>query len=116
MNNETLDIRQLKAFQILARTGSFTRTAKELFLTQSAISHSIRALEGSLECSLFARVGKKIHLTQAGEVLLEHSHAVFSAMLTAREAVMDLSAWEKGRLRIGACCFSRWKRELLCER
>jgi DNA-binding transcriptional LysR family regulator len=100
--DNAIEIRQLRAFQTLARTGSFTQTAKELFLTQSAISHSIRALEESLECTLFDRVGKKVHINQAGEVLLEHAGAIFGAMRSAREAVMELSAWGKGRLRVGA--------------
>lgn len=102
MNDPGLEIRQLRAFQTLARTGSFTRAAKELFLTQSAISHSIRALEESLECPLFDRVGKKVHINQAGEALLEHVGDIFQAMQRAREAVTELSGWGRGRLRVGA--------------
>ncbi|MCC5808113.1 MAG: LysR family transcriptional regulator [Opitutales bacterium] len=102
MHEELLDIRRLQAFRTLAKTGSFTRTAEALFLTQSAISHSIRALEADVECELFSRVGKKVHLTLAGEVLLKRVEAVFASLTAAREAVRDLSAWGKGRLRIGA--------------
>ncbi|MDG2170127.1 MAG: LysR family transcriptional regulator, partial [Opitutales bacterium] len=65
-----LDSRQLLAFTTLANTGSFTETAKQLFLTQSAISHSIKGLESDLKCKLFARVGKRTHLTEAGEQFL----------------------------------------------
>lgn len=102
MNTDFLDLRQLQAFQAVARTNSFTQAARELYLTQSAISHSIKALEDDLGCPLFIRVGKKMRISQAGEVLLERTHAVFAALHQAREAVTDLSAWGKGRFRIGA--------------
>ena len=72
--NSPIDSRQLRAFVSLARHGSFTTAAKELFLTQSAVSHSLRALEEDLGCRLFDRMGKKILLTLAGEQLLPHAH------------------------------------------
>lgn len=57
--NTIIDSRQLRAFVTLARTGSFTQTGKELFLSQSAISHGIKALERDIGCRLLDRVGKK---------------------------------------------------------
>ena len=61
-----LDSRQLRAFCVLARTGSFNDTARELHLTQSGISHSMKAIEGDVGCRLLDRLGKKVLLTQAG--------------------------------------------------
>jgi hypothetical protein len=49
------------------RTGSFTDTARELFLTHSAMSHSVRALENEFGCILLNRLGKRIELAAAGE-------------------------------------------------
>ncbi len=63
---ELLDSRQLRAFQELDRNGSFTAAARSLSLTQSAVSHSIKALERSLEVTLFERLGKTVRLTRAG--------------------------------------------------
>lgn len=97
-----LDSRQLQAFAILARTGSFTQTARELFLTQSAVSHSIKALETDIGCRLLDRVGKKVMLTQAGEHLLKHAQVVLREMQSAREGIEQLGKWGRGRLRIGA--------------
>src|SRR4051812_40144299 len=54
---EPLDSRQLRAFASLARTGSFTQTARELRLSQSAISHSMKALEQEVRCRLLDRMG-----------------------------------------------------------
>ena len=76
-----LDSRQLRAFRVLARTGSFTQTARELHLTQSGISHSMKALESETGCRLLDRLGKKVVLTQAGEQLLQHANYVFVAMV-----------------------------------
>lgn len=97
-----IDSRQLHAFRILARTGSFTQTARELFLTQSAISHAMKALERDVGCRLLDRLGRKVMLTQAGEHLLRHAERVLAEMEQAREGLEEMGKWGRGRLRIGA--------------
>lgn len=97
-----LDSRQLRAFSALARTGSFTLAAKELFLSQSAVSHSMKALEEDVGCRLLDRVGKKVFLTQAGEQLLAHAEKILREMKTARDSLQQLGKWGKGKLRLGA--------------
>ncbi len=98
----TLDSRQLIAFATLARRGSFTQTARELFLTQSAVSHTIKAFERELGVPLFDRIGKRVHLTQAGEQLLGHAERILREMTDARSAIEELQNWGHGRLRVGA--------------
>lgn len=97
-----IDSRQLHAFVILARTGSFTQTARELFLTQSAVSHSIKSLETDMGCRLFDRVGKTVMLTQAGEQLLPHADRILREMDSARGGMTGLRQWGFGRLRVGS--------------
>src|ERR1044071_4044751 len=97
-----IDSRQLRAFSALARTGSFTLAAKELFLSQSAVSHSMKALEEDVGCRLLDRVGKKVFLTQAGEQLLSHAEKILREMKAARESIQQLGKWGKGRLRLGS--------------
>jgi len=97
-----IDSKQLRAFVTLARTGSFTRTGRELHLSQSAISHSIKALEEDVRCRLLDRVGKSVILTQAGEQLLAHAKKIISEMELARQRLSELGKWGHGRLRIGA--------------
>src|SRR5687768_14900788 len=97
-----LDSRQLRAFVILARTGSFTLAAKELFLSQSAVSHAMKALEHDVGCRLLDRMGKKISLTQAGEQLLHHAEKILAEMEEARSSLRQLGKWGQTRLRIGA--------------
>jgi len=100
--SETLDTRQLLAFVTLARCGSFTQAAKELFLTQSAVSHAMKALEEEIGSRLFDRVGKRVLLTQAGEQLLRHAERILREMRDARAGLMELVNWGHGRLRVGA--------------
>jgi DNA-binding transcriptional LysR family regulator len=97
-----LDSRQVRMFCVLARTGSFTQAARELHLTQSGVSHSMKALERDVGCRLLDRLGKKIVLTQAGEQLLHHATKILQEMENAREALAHLGKWGRGRLRLGA--------------
>jgi LysR family transcriptional regulator, low CO2-responsive transcriptional regulator len=97
-----IDSRQLRAFLSLAKHGSFTVAAKELSLTQSAVSHSMRALEEDLGCRLFDRMGKTILLTLAGEQLLPHAEEILKRMEMVRVGVHKLSQWGQSRLRVCA--------------
>jgi LysR family transcriptional regulator, low CO2-responsive transcriptional regulator len=100
--NVPLDSRQIRAFCVLARTGNFTQTARELHLTQSGISHSMKALERDVGCRLLDRLGKKVVLTQAGEQLLQHATKILQEMENARQSLAHLGKWGRGRLRLGA--------------
>ncbi len=99
---ELLDSRQLSAFQELARRGSFTAAANSLNLTQSAISHSIKALERTLDVALFERLGKTVRLTRSGEALLPHVDQILSQMQRAQDEIRLLDRPGHGRLRVGA--------------
>lgn len=68
----------LRAFEVAARSCSFTRAADELALTQSAISRHIRSLENHLDCRLFERNGPRLRLTDAGQRLARQLNAGFS--------------------------------------
>ncbi len=88
--NPILDSRKLLAFVTLARCGSFTQTARELFLTQSAVSHAIKSLEDDLDRRLFDRLGRKARLTPAGTRLLVHADRILAEMQTARAELVAL--------------------------
>lgn len=87
-----LDSRKLLAFATLARCGSFTQTARELYLTQSAVSHAIKALEEELNARLFDRLGRQAQLTPAGHRLQAYADRILDEMHRAR---LDLTAPEK---------------------
>jgi len=99
---ETIDSRQLLAFCTLVQTGSFTETARELNLTQSAISHSVKNLEEDLRCQLVTRTGRKIHITDDGEELYRDAQAILNQMESARGRIQDRANLGRGKLRIGA--------------
>ncbi|MBI1841456.1 MAG: LysR family transcriptional regulator [Verrucomicrobia bacterium] len=99
---EPLDGRQLRTFITLAKTGSFTQAGRELSVTQSAVSHAMKALERDIGCRLFDRLGKKVHLTPAGEHFLHHAERIVGAMTQARTTMGHLEKWGQTHLRIGA--------------
>ena len=74
------------AFDSAARTGSFSAAARELNLTQGAISRQIHALENQLDVELFIRVGKTIRLTEIGKVYVQEVH---TALQTIRNASLN---------------------------
>jgi DNA-binding transcriptional LysR family regulator len=100
--SDVIDSRQLLAFVTLLEMGSFTAAAREMGLTQSAVTHSIHALERDLGCRLLDRLGKRITATQAGEALQQHALTVLSTMRRARLELTHLGQWGNGRLRVAA--------------
>jgi LysR family transcriptional regulator, low CO2-responsive transcriptional regulator len=79
-----LDSRKLLAFATLAKLGSFTIAAKELNLTQSAVSHAIKGLERELDCKLFTRLGRGVSITESGAKLLPRVEVILKEMQQAR--------------------------------
>lgn len=102
MWSELPDLRQIRAFVAVAETESFTRAAERLFLTQSAVSHSLRGLEDQLGAKLLERRGKKIFITQSGTVFLRRCRRVLAELESAAHELDSLKRWGQGRIRIGA--------------
>ncbi len=96
------DIRQIKSFVEVAKQESFTSAARELCVTQSAVSHSIRGLESSLGVSLIDRVGKKVVLTREGMTYLKRCQAAVDELVRGYDEIQALKNWGQGRIRIGA--------------
>ena len=65
--------RQLHIFETVAKHLSFTQAAEELFLTQPAVSMQVKHLEETIGLPLFEQLGKSIHLTEAGKLMLGYS-------------------------------------------
>jgi len=99
---QPLNSRQLLAFVTVARTRSFTLAGKELFLSQSAVSHALTALEEELDCRLFDRDGKKLQITPAGEHLLHYGEKILADMESARGSLKQRNRWGASRLRVAA--------------
>ncbi|MCG7336303.1 LysR substrate-binding domain-containing protein [Sporosarcina sp. ACRSM] len=96
-----MELRLLKYFQTVCEELHFTRAAEKLGISQPTLSQQIRLLESQLEDDLFLRVGKKIELTAAGTILLEHVNRIFLEMEIAKEKIQELKGLNRGQLRIG---------------
>ncbi|MBM4315129.1 MAG: LysR family transcriptional regulator [Deltaproteobacteria bacterium] len=97
-----MNVDQIKTFHKVAATGSFTKAARELFLTQSAVSQQIRALEDEIGGRLFDRSGKDVRLTGEGEILLAYARRLFDLHEELETLFDDLRKLEKGKIAIGA--------------
>ena len=82
----------LRTFEAAARHLSFTKAADELFVTQAAVSHQIRALEEHLGAPLFRRMNRALILTDQGQVLLPAVREAFDRLRAGVRRVEDLSS------------------------
>ncbi|WP_141564545.1 LysR family transcriptional regulator, partial [Mycolicibacterium palauense] len=87
MAPDVIDLRRLRHFIAVADSGSFTRAAAALHLSQQALSSSVRQLETDLGTALFRREGRRITLTAAGRTLVHESGPLLAAARTLRDHV-----------------------------
>ena len=99
-----LEIRHLRMVAAVAASGSVTRAASGLHLTQSAVSHQLRDIEQRLGTALFLRVGKRMVPTAAGERVLTTAQRVLDDITTAEDEVRRLGTNKAGVLRVCAQC------------
>src|SRR5436190_12834718 len=97
-----MDVRDLQVFLSVARHLNFTRAGEEVHLSQPSVSVRMRQLERDLGSKLFEQLGKKVALTEAGQLLVPYATRVIAAMSDARHAIDELQGLERGLLRIGA--------------
>jgi DNA-binding transcriptional LysR family regulator len=97
-----LNVSRLRVLRELAHRGSITAVAEALWLTPSAVSQQLAALERETGVQLVERAGRGVRLTNAGSVLAEHSERVFEALDEAASALRALQAEPAGRLRVAS--------------
>lgn len=91
-----------KVFYHVAATLSFSEASKQLFISQSAVSQSIKTLEKKLGQPLFIRSTKKVQLTPAGKVLLKHIEPAMNLIRRGEDQLLDAGTLGLGQLHIGA--------------
>lgn len=106
MNQATLH--QLKVFQTVAKCGSFSRAAKELFVSQPTVSFQIAQLSKSIGLPLFEKVGKRLFITEAGRELLATCQQIFATMAEFETKVTDLKGLKQGQLRLAAITTAKY--------
>ncbi len=91
-----------RVFYHVATTLSFSEASKQLFISQSAVSQSIKVLEKKLDQPLFIRSTKKVQLTPEGEILLRHVEPAMNLIRKGESQLLEAHSLGGGQLRIGA--------------
>ena len=91
-----------KVFYHVAKTLSFSEASKELFISQSAVSQSIKVLEKRLGQKLFIRSTKKVRLTKEGEILFSHVEPAINLISLGETRILEAKSLNGGQLSIGA--------------
>ena len=106
MRNSTL--RQLELFEAIARLGSFTRAAEELFLTQPTVSMQIKKLSDTVGMPLFEQVGKKIFLTDIGHELHRTCLGISEHLANFEMIAADMKGLKTGKLRLAVVTTAKY--------
>src|SRR5258708_2004493 len=91
-----------RVFYHTARSGSFSKAAELLYITQPAISYAIKQLESTLGGKLFFRSSKGVTLTAEGEVLYQFIEQAFGFLTKAEQQIAEMHQLLRGEIRIGA--------------
>jgi DNA-binding transcriptional LysR family regulator len=97
-----MDVRGLEVFLSVAKHLNYTRAGEEVNLSQPSVSVRIRQLENELGVKLFEQLGKRVVLTEAGQLLITNARRVITAIEDAKQSIEELQGFERGALRIGA--------------
>ena len=108
MVSGTLEARDLRLVQAIERAGGATQAAKQLSLSQSAVSHQLRGLEERLGQPLFRRQGRRLRITAAGQKLVELAEQVLQPMLQAELELRRGLLTERPKLRVSTQCYTAY--------
>lgn len=97
-----MELHHLRYFEAVARHGHVTRAAQELHIAQPSLSKQIQVLEAELGVKLFDRVGRRLELTEAGQLLVPYARRVLNDVAEARTALVRLNDLSHGHVSIGA--------------
>lgn len=104
-----IEIKHLKTLATLNSTGSLVEAARQLHLTQSALSHQLKELEGRLNCSLFIRKSRPIRFTISGLRILGLAEQVLPQVTNAERDITRLCSGDAGRLHMAIECHSSFQ-------
>jgi len=93
-----LDI--LRRFVHIARVGSITQAAQDLYVAQPALSKQMQRLEEEIGSNLFDRSGRRIRLTMEGRIFLQHCHQILSEWGQAKKSLHEIVKMERGQVRL----------------
>lgn len=97
-----LNLHQLRIFQAVAQHGGYSRAAAALYLSQPGVSLQVKSLERSIGLPLFEKVGRTLHLTEAGRELLGYSERIFALLDETRLVMEELGGGRRGTVKVAA--------------
>ena len=101
-------LHQLKVFEEVARSGSFTKAAEEMFLSQPTVSQQIKQLTKAVGIPLFEQIGKRIYLTDAGKEVLSVCKDISEKMSQLEMTLADLKGLKQGNLRLAVITTAKY--------
>jgi DNA-binding transcriptional LysR family regulator len=100
--DRSVTLRQLRTFKTVADLKSFSLAAQRLRLSQPSVSYQVKELEEALGLPLLDRLGKRVHLTEAGTVLYSYARRTLDVLDEAGLALEEMRGIKRGNLRVGA--------------
>lgn len=98
--DQVVSVHQLRLLTAVIEHGGFSRAAEALGLSQPAVSHSLKALSAAIGTPAVEVIGRRVRLTQAGELLYEHAKRILAEFEAAGSALDELHGLQRGRLRV----------------
>lgn len=101
-------LRQLQVFEAVARLGSFTRAAEELYLAQPTVSMQLKKLADTLGAPLFEQVGIRVQMTEAGREVYSACQEIFTSLANLEMKIADIKGLKRGLLRLGVITSAKY--------
>lgn len=96
-----MELRHLRYFKVVAELQHFRNAADKLCITQPALSNQIKQLEQEINTNLFDRVGRRVKLSENGELVLAFTKRILNEVEFLKEAVLDIETGQAGNLKVG---------------
>ena len=97
-----MNFHHLQVFFVVAKRLSYSRAAKELYISQPAVSRHVQSLEKDLGAKLLGQTGNRVYVTDAGRVVFDYAQRVFGLTDEAKRALAELEGLQRGYLKLGA--------------
>ncbi|HET6768850.1 MAG TPA: LysR family transcriptional regulator, partial [Chitinophagaceae bacterium] len=103
---KNIDLQHFRLIKHIVDEGSMSKATQKMFLTQSALSHMLRELEGSLGIKVFLRKSKKLYLTDAGNAILRYGEKILSECAELEKTLTFIKSEKKEVVRISTNCYT----------
>lgn len=98
--DQLVSVHQLRLLSAVIERGGFSRAADALGLSQPAISHQLKALSNAVGIPVIEVIGRRVQLTQAGQLLYDHAQRILAEFEAAGRSLDELRGLKRGRIRI----------------